>query len=298
MASLRFKIARWYLQRNSRSEVGRSVAERRAAAEQLAAAAPKRKGARAEPVNAGGVPAEWIETPGAAADRAILYLHGGYYLLGSIRMHRAFTGHLAHATGARMLLIEYRLAPEHPFPAALEDALTAYRWLLGQGFSAERLVVAGDSAGGGLALATLLAARAAALPLPAAAVCLCPWTDLACTGESMNKKPAQPFIVEPEVARISAQLYLAGADPRNPLASPLYADLRGLPPLLLQAGGDDTLLDDATRLADRARLAGVAVELQVWPEMVHEWQQFADIVPESKRAIADIGAFVRRHTGG
>ncbi len=148
------------------------------------------------------------------------------------------------------------------------------------------------------ALATLLAARAAALPLPAAAVCLCPWTDLACTGESMNKKPAQPFIVEPEVARISAQLYLAGADPRNPLASPLYADLRGLPPLLLQAGGDDTLLDDATRLADRARLAGVAVELQVWPEMVHEWQQFADIVPESKRAIADIGAFVRRHTGG
>ncbi len=298
MASLRFKIARWYLKRNSRSEVGRSPAERRASTEQLASAVPKRKDARAEPVNAGGVPAEWIDTPGAAADRAILYLHGGYYLLGSIRTHRAFMGHLAHATGARMLLIEYRLAPEHPFPAALEDALAAYRWLLAQGFAAERLVVAGDSAGGGLALATLLAARAAALPLPAAAVCLCPWTDLACTGESMITKAALPFIVEPEVARVSAQLYLAGADPRNPLASPLYADLHGLPPLLLQAGGDDTLLDDATRLADRARLAGVAVELQVWPEMVHEWQQLADIVPESKRAVADIGAFVRRHTGG
>ncbi len=298
MASLRFKIARWYLARNSRSEVGRSVAERRAGTEQLASAAPKRKGARSEPVSAGGVPAEWIDVPGAAADRAILYLHGGYYLLGSIRTHRALMGHLAHATGARMLLIEYRLAPEHPFPAAIEDALTAYRWLLGQGFAAERLVVAGDSAGGGLALATLLAARTAALPMPAAAVCLCPWTDLACTGESMITKAARPFIVEPEVARLSAQLYLGGADPRNPLASPLYADLAGLPPLLLQAGGDDTLLDDATRLADRARLAGVAVELQVWPEMVHEWQQFADIVPESKRALADIGAFVRRHTGG
>jgi len=298
MASLRYQIAGWYLKRHSHSDVGMSPAERRANTEQLSSGVRGRKDARVQPVNAGSVPAAWIDVPGAAADRAILYLHGGYYIVGSIRTHRSLVSHLSHATGARMLLIEYRLAPEHPFPAALEDALAAYRWLLNEGFAAEHLVVAGDSAGGGLEIATLLAARSAALPLPAAAVCLCPWTDLACTGESLITKAALPLIIEPEVARLSAQLYLAGADPRSPLASPLYADLRGLPPLLLQAAGDDTILDDATRLAERARAAGVSVELQVWPEMMHEWQQLAGIAPEADRAIAEIGAFVRRCTAG
>jgi epsilon-lactone hydrolase len=248
------------------------------------------------PVDAGGVRSEWIVPPGATEGRVLLYLHGGGYVVGSVDMYRDLISRLARAAGARALGIDYRLAPEHPFPAAVEDATAAYRWLVSHGTAPARIAIAGDSAGGGLTLATLTALRDAGEPLPAAAACLSPWVDLQGIGASMTSKAAVDPFVQKEMIQFMAQQYLGDRDPRTPLAAPLYADLQGLPPLLIQVGTAEVLLDDATRIAERARAAGVEVSLEVWDDMIHVWQLFAPILPEGQQAIERIGAFIRGHT--
>ena len=249
-------------------------------------------------VNAGGPGAEWAADENAAGDRAILFLHGGGYVIGSVRTHRVLMAGLSRASGARVLGLEYRLAPEHPFPAAVEDAVAAYRWLLRQGYAPGRIAVAGDSAGGGLTVAALVQLRYYGLPTPGAAVCFSPWVDLEGIGDSMTGNVGKGDMVEREGLLFMAGAYLNGANPRAPLAAPLYADLRGLPPTLIQAGGIETLLDDAVRLADQARAAGVDVELDVWEDMIHVWQLFAPLLPEGRQALGQAGAFIKKHTGG
>jgi acetyl esterase/lipase len=226
----------------------------------------------------------------------MLYLHGGGYVVGSIATHRGLAGRLSQAAAARVLLVDYRLAPEHPFPAAVDDAAGAYRWLLAQGIEPARLVIAGDSAGGGLTIATLVALRDAGVPLPAAAVCLSPWVDLEGRGDSVTTKAAADPLVHKDMLVQLAAWYLAGADPRTQLAAPLYADLRHLPPLLIQVGTAEILLDDAIRLAEKATAAGVKVTLEPWEDMIHVWQLFAPMLPEGQKAIEGIGVFVRQHT--
>ena len=249
-----------------------------------------------EPVNAGGVPAEWITTPGAVAERVIYYLHGGGYVMGSVNTHREMVSRLSRAANARVLILNYRLAPENPFPAAVDDSTTAYRWLLSIGVDPTQLVIAGDSAGGGLTVAALVALRDAGEPLPRAGVCISPWVDLECLGESMaTKADIDPMVTRDSVLML-AKAYLGDANPRTPLASPLYADLAGLPPLLIQVGTTEALFDDAKRLADRARAAGVDVILEPWDDMIHVWHLFAAILPEGQQAIDRIGEFVRQHT--
>lgn len=249
------------------------------------------------PVNAGGAPAEWVVAPEADPGRVVLYLHGGGYIYGAIGAYRGWAARVSRLARARVLLLDYRLAPEHPFPAAVDDSLAAYRWLLADGVAPERLVVGGESAGGGLTLATLVAQRDAGAPLPAAGVCISPWTDLALTGDSMQTRAAaDPLVDRPGLEDMAAK-YLNGADPRDPLASPLFADLTGLPPLLVQVGDCEVLLDDAARLAERARAAGVEVVYECWDGMVHNFPLFTDQLPDGARAAERIGAFIRERAG-
>jgi len=276
---------------------GLSVEEQRAIFARLTSRFQPGEDVRCQTVDAGGVPAEWITTPEAAAERAIYYLHGGGYVMGSINTHREMISRIARAAGARVLAIDYRLAPENPFPAAVEDCTAAYRWLLSTGADPARLVIAGDSAGGGLTVATLVALKDAGEPLPAAAVCLSPWVDLELLGESMTTKAEVDPLVQRDVGVQWTKAYLGDAHPRTPLATPLYADLTGLPPLLIQVGTEESLLDDAKRLAERAKSAGVDVALEVWDDMIHVWQFFASMLPEGQQAIDRIGEFIRKHTG-
>ena len=249
-----------------------------------------------EPVNAGGVAAEWIVAPGAADDRVLIFLHAGGYVTGSVNAHRDMIARLSRAASARALGLDYRLAPEHPFPAALEDTLAAYRWLLSNGTHPKKIAISGGSAGGGLTVATLVALRDAGEPLPAAGVCISAWTDLAHTGLSLvTKADVDPF-VQPKVLVDMAKLYLGDRDLRTPLASPLYADLHGLPPLLIHVGSSEVLLDDSTRLAERATDAGVEVVLEVWEDMVPDWQNFAPFLLEGQQSLDRIGEFVLEHT--
>ena len=248
-----------------------------------------------EKVSAGGVPAEWTATPGADRGSAILYLHGGGYVIGSLDSHRHVAAEAGRASGVRSLAIDYRMAPEHPFPAAVEDALAAYRFLLDSGIKPGRICIAGDSAGGGLVVATMLAIRGAALPQPACGWCISPWVDLACTGAAWWTTQARSHRAKAGILEM-AGTYLAGADPKSPLASPVYGDLRGLPPLLIQVGSVETLLDDALMLARVAALADVYVDLQIWPEMIHVWHQFHPRLAAGRRAIAAAGTFIRSYT--
>ncbi len=248
-----------------------------------------------EAVDAGGVAAEWVTAAGTEAVCTVLYLHGGGYVIGSPATHRGLAERLSKAASTRVLVIDYRLAPEHPFPAPVEDATTAYRWLLASGTEASRIAVAGDSAGGGLTAATLVALRDAGDAMPGAGICLSPWADMEDIGASMTERAALDPMVQKEGLLGMASLYLQGADPRSPLAAPLYADLQGLPPLLIQVGTSETLYDDATRLADRAKAAGVDVTLEPWDEMIHVWHLFAPMLPEGQKAIDRIGEFLRQH---
>ena len=251
---------------------------------------------KCEAVDAGGVPAEWVTAPGAVEERVIYYLHGGGYVIGSISTHREMASRLSRAAAARVLLIDYRRAPENPFPAAVEDSTTGYRWLLSTGVNPARVVIAGESAGGGLTVATLVALRDAGDPLPAAAVPVSPWVDMEALGESMNTKADVDPMAQRETILTLAKAYLGDTDPRTPLAAPLYADLKGLPPLLIQVGTAEVLFDDATRLAERAKSAGVEVVLEPWEDMIHMWH-FFPMLPEAQQAIERIGEFVRKHTG-
>jgi monoterpene epsilon-lactone hydrolase len=245
---------------------------------------------------AGGCDGEWIVPAHAAPDRAILYFHGGGFRIGSVASHRDLIAQIALASGCRVLAINYRLVPEHRFPAALDDALSAYDWMLGPGLKPANIAFAGDSAGGNLALAAMLALRKRALPLPAAAVLMSPWTDLAATGASyVNRAEADPIHQRSMILAL-AKNYLGGqGDPRDPLVSPLYADLKGLPPLLIQVGDRETVLDDSVVFADKARAGGIDVNLEVWDGMIHVFQMFGAELPEAHLAIAEIGRFLDRH---
>ena len=248
---------------------------------------------RCQPIHADDVPAEWIETPDASLG-VILYLHGGAYALGSINTHREFVARLASAAGSRALVIDYRLAPEHPFPAALEDATAAFHWLLAQDYAPSQIFVAGDSSGGGLALALSVALRDAGDPLPAGVVCISPWTDLAATGASISDKAKVERMLNPESLERYARYYAGERDLTTPLISPHYADLGGLPPLLVQVGTDEILLDDARRFAAHAQESGVDVTLEVWDEMFHVFQ-LVSFLPEAKEAVQHIAEFVARN---
>jgi acetyl esterase/lipase len=272
-----------------------SWADRRKGMEEWQAGLKVPADTRTEAVDAGGVRAEWIWRPDSDLDRAILYLHGGGYAIGSIATHRYLMQGIAAASGARVLGIDYRLAPENPFPAAVEDSVTAWRWLLAQGLDPARCAIGGDSAGGGLALATLVALRDRGLALPGAAVLLSPWTDLAGTGASVKTKATEDPMVTEAGLRMMADAYLGGADARTPLASPLYANLTGLPPLFIQVGSAEILVDDATRVAERAKAAGVEVELESWEDMIHVFQAFP-MLAEAGQAITKLGDFVRART--
>jgi epsilon-lactone hydrolase len=274
-----------------------TIDEQRAGMEAATAVMPLPDDVQYEPTSAGGVPAEWTRAPGVSRERVVLYLHGGGYVIGSIATHRLMCAGISRASGATVLSLEYRLGPEHKFPAAVDDATAAYRWLLAEGYKPRQLAIAGDSAGGGLTMATLLALRDADVPLPAAGVCLSPWVDLTGSGESMTTKAAVDPMVQKAGLLKSAGDYLGKQDPKAPLASPVFANLRGLPPLLLQVGTAETLLDDSTRLAANAKRDGVDVTLEVWDDMVHVFQAFAFMLPEGQQAIEGIGAYLRKRWG-
>ncbi len=236
--------------------------------------------------------AEWLIPCGATKDRVILYTLGGGYVSGSCQDHRAMVAKITKGSGVSTLLFDHRLAPEDPFPAALDDAVTAYRWLLGQGVSPSNIVIAGESAGGGLCLATLLALRDQGVPLPAAAVALSPWTDLALTGDSYRTK-LKASIDPPGMSIVCSKYYVGENDPRLPWISPLYGDLHGLPPLFICVGTNETMLDDSTRFAEKAKAAGVDVTLRIWEGMVHCFPLMAPLFPEATQALDEICAFIR-----
>ena len=270
-----------------------TIAERRAQYERAERVFPTPPDVKVELVTAPERPAEWLTPPGARTDAVVLYLHGGGYVIGSTRSHRHLAAAIARAAGTRALPLDYRLAPEHPFPAALEDAVGAYQWLLGQGIAPTRVVVAGDSAGGGLTMATLLALRDRGLPRPAGGVCISPWVDLTNSAASYTAKAAVDPIVTLDSIALLTQAYIGTGDPKQPLVSPLYADLQGLPPLLIHVGSDEVLLDDALGLGARAQAAGVDVTVREWPSMIHVWHWFLSMLDEAEQAVAEIGAFVR-----
>jgi acetyl esterase/lipase len=275
-------------------ELYADLAARRAGLDAIGDVVSLAEGAQVEPVDAGGVPAEWIwvgvERPSSPT---VLYLHGGAYVAGSLHSHRGFVSRLAQALGAAALPLDYRLGPEHPFPAALDDALAGYRWLLAQGADPAQVVVAGDSAGGGLALALLVALRDAGDVLPAAATLISPWTDLSMSGDSATSRAEVDVMIDADDLHVQAALYLDGADATEPLASPLFADLSGLPPLLLQVGDPEVLLDDSTRVAVRAEAAGTVAELRVWPEVFHVWVAGAGVIPEADEALEELADWVK-----
>lgn len=247
-----------------------------------------------EKVSANGVPAEWSSTPNAVRDRVILYVHGGGYVIGSVASHRHLVTELGRAARTRTLSLDYRLAPEHPFPAAVDDALAAYRFLLAQGTEPGNIAIAGDSAGGGLTVATLLAIRDAGLEQPACGFCISPWVDMEATGNSMTTQAAVDPMVQKDGLLGMAAAYLNGANPRTPLAAPIHADFRGIAPLLIQVGAAETLLDDSTRLASVAGAADVEVNLQIWPEMIHVWHFFHPMLGAARQAITSAGDIIAK----
>ena len=280
------------LERQRAEDEGASLADLRVRMAERSAKLVLPADVRRERLMAGGVPAEIFVAPGSVADRVILYLHGGGYVMGSTETHAYLMQNLSRASGATVVGLDYRLAPEHPFPAAVDDACAAYHWLR-ERHPSSRIAVAGDSAGGGLTLALLFALRDASVPLPAAAACLSPWTDLAATGESVRARAANdPMVSAGNLTRM-ASAYLGGQDASTPLASPLHGDFSGLPPLLILVGGREILYDDAIRVAEKASRAGVSVSLTDEPELFHVWPAFAPILPEGQSAVERIGRFLR-----
>ena len=280
------------------AEGGADLATMRAGMEE--GSFPATEAATVAPVDADGVPGEWITVAGSDTNRRLLYVHGGGYVIGSPATHRRLCEDIAQAAGCAVLNLDYRLAPEHPFPAAVEDALTGLQYVQANGpdgaGSADSVFMAGDSAGGGLTLATLLAARDRGAALPDAAIGISAWTDLAITGETIQTRAdADPLITDAAMVEGMAGMYAGDAERNDPLVSPLYADFAGLPPLLLQVGDAEILLSDTTRVTERARAAGVDVTEEVWDEMFHVWHAFAPMLPEGQAAIERIGEFVRQH---
>ena len=252
-------------------------------------------GVHVEQSQIAGIDVDWHRPKGAREDKLLLYLHGGAYVLGSRRTHRQLVSHMARAAGVTAVVPEYRLAPEHPFPAAIDDAVAVYRGLLESGFKPENIVISGDSAGGGLSVATLLALRHAGDILPAAAVLLSPFLDVTASGESATTRADQdPWFNVSDMA-VVARYYCPDENKwRDPLVSPVFANVSGLPPMLIQVGDDEILLDDSTRLAEKLEAAGIDVEIEVWPDMWHVFQMFVGKMPESRRAIEKIGAYINK----
>jgi acetyl esterase/lipase len=262
----------------------------------LATAEPA--GVHYEEVDAGGVPAIWCKPTGGAEDRAIIWTHGGGYVVGSMHSHRKVAGQLAKAVGVPVLVIDYRRAPEHPHPAQVEDAVTAYRWLVGpQGVAPEHIATTGDSAGGGLCTSMVLALRDAGDPVPAAVMPLSPWYDMEASGESVATNAESDVLVQRDILLAMAGMFLGDAPPRDPLANPLHADPAGLPPMLIQVGGAETLLDDSTRFAAKAKEAGVDCTVEVYPDMQHVFHFLAGRAPEADDAMAAMAAWVRPKLG-
>jgi acetyl esterase/lipase len=278
------------------SDIPPTIEEARAMSEGWSIATTEPDGVTYEPIDANGVRAEWTIPAGADPHRVLLYLHGGGYSLGSIASHRKLVGHLAKAAGVRGLSVDYRLAPENPFPAGLDDAVTAYAWLLSKGYEAGHIGIGGDSAGGGLALATALALRERGLPAPAGLVLLSPWTDLASTGESLTTNIGKDLLLRQIAADApSIDWYVGSDDVKNPLISPLYGDFTGFPPFVVHVGGDELLLDDSRRLAEAASGAGSEATIEVWPEMQHVFQIAAGNVPESDSSVLKLGTWLANH---
>ncbi|OQS37399.1 alpha/beta hydrolase [Chromobacterium haemolyticum] len=258
------------------------------------------RGWRVRKLDAQALRGEWIEPEAAerreATGRVILYLHGGGYCFCSPVTHRGVAAALAREADARAFSLDYRLAPEHPFPAAVDDALAAYQALLDEGVAADRIVIAGDSSGGGLALALLLSLRDAGAPLPAGAVLFSPWTDLAATGASLAANDASDVMLSAVAVRNFSRYYLGDAAADHPIASPLYGEYAGLPDLFIQASDTEVLLDDAARVARKASAAGVAVDFKVWRRLPHAWATLAPMLPEARAAIKEAGGFIRKVT--
>ena len=279
---------------------GGSVQEMRAAMEAgRLAATPVPEGVTFSPVDAGGVPAEWNDAEGGRQDRVIIYFHGGGYCMGSLSTHRGHTARISRLANIRVLSVDYRLGPEHPHPAAVLDAVTAYRFVLDQGIAPSKIALAGDSAGGGLMLAALLAIRDQDLPLPSCGAGISSWTDLTGSGDSMKTRADEdPMIGGSDALQLMVDAYVGvDGDQKAPLASPLFADLAGLPPLLLQVGTAEVLLDDSTRLAERAKAAGVDVTLKVWQDMFHVWHAFAEMLPEGMEATQELADYLNERLG-
>ena len=272
---------------------GTTTADMRADFEAWCERFPDDREASITRVSIGGVPADQIEAASLATSRVVLYFHGGGYSLGSARSHRGLGNRIAVAARAKVVLPDYRLAPEHVFPAAVEDAIASYRGLLASGVEPVQIAVGGDSAGAGLALALLVSLRDAGAPLPACAVLLSPFADLECRGRSYATLADVDPIVSREMGLAMGRAYIGGREPCDPLASPVQAALDGLPPLLIQVGSREVVLDDARLIASHAQQAGVLAKLDVWPGMVHVWHLFASVLEEGQRAIEDAGSFTR-----
>jgi epsilon-lactone hydrolase len=272
-----------------------SFMARRAQSEQFAAGFVKPSDIAIAAGRLGGVTVEWITPDNADSRHVFFHLHGGGYVLGHPDGSRPFTTTFAREARCRVVSIDYRLAPEHPFPAAVDDALAAYRALLAGGAAAGDIAIGGESAGGGLAVATLTAARDAGLPMPAAMALISPWTDMRCTAESFDSKAATDPLLTRRSLKEMADAYLGSADPRTALASPLLGDLAGLPPMLIHVGSEEVLLDDSRGLAEAARAKGVDAALEVWPDMIHVWHMFHPMLPEGDAALRGLAAFVRAH---
>jgi len=246
-----------------------------------------------EKLTVAGRPAEWVRATGTKDGYAILYLHGGGYVMGSLNTHRSLAGEISRASNAAVLLLDYRLAPENKFPAGLEDALAAYRWLLSQGFAPGKIAIGGDSAGGGLTAATLVALRDSKSPLPGAGILISPWSDLTCTNASYKTRAEADPMVQHDGLDKMTRAYLGDTDPKHPHASPNFADLTGLPPLLIHVGDAEVLLDDSIKLHEKAKACGVDSTLEVWPEMIHVWHVFHPMLDEGKQGIERIGEYLR-----
>ncbi|MBL4908362.1 MAG: alpha/beta hydrolase [Sneathiella sp.] len=247
------------------------------------------------PVSEKNMVGEWLHFSKDPEHKVCLYLHGGGYFWGSAKKYRELTIRIAKSFGGRVFAPDYRLAPEHPFPAAVDDALMAYSYLLDQGISAKSICVAGDSAGGGLSLSLLIALRERGLPMPAAASLISPWTDLTCSGESMGYNARKDPLFKPSMLMWNSRHYCGDRDKSDPRISPLFADLKGLPPLLLQVGSTEILLDDSRRVHEKISSHGGSSRLDIWPKMMHVWHLAAMFVPEGRRAIKEMGAFMNAH---
>jgi len=296
MASREFREHQARLAAQPQTPPPASLAEYRARIDASMGALPLESGVSERPLDLQGVAAIELVRAGGERDPVLLYFHGGGYRIGSARAYRAYGSRLARACRARVALVDYRLAPENPFPAAVEDAVRAYRGLLERGDAPAQIVAAGDSAGGGLCAALGVALARERLPLPAGAICLSPWVDLTNRAASYRSNAASDLLFGLKQAEEAAALYLGGRDPSDPLASPLFADWSGMPPLLIQVGDIEVLLDDARALAERARSAGVAVRISVYSEMPHVWQLAYPAFPEAVRAVEEIAAFVRERS--